>query len=198
MVSLSKKMKPQAQQGWRTFHMLGTCYRGRVEGKVLSHSAFTWLPWYLLAGEGNCQVHQGRREHSLNCWLLVRLPINPLCQGLTEIPILSWGRMSFPWWPSSAKLRIREHGVRAAFFFRWGHVKYPAVLLFIPSWAPKPASLSLTNFQSSCLVAACIFPWFRVVHSRRKQGKKSLCHLVQTKSPDIPFWKEVSDPAFEN
>lgn len=134
-----------------------------------------------LGRRGKLQVQQGRREHSPNCLSLMRLPIDPLCQGLIGIPILSQGRMSFLWWLSAARLRIRKHGTRAAFFFRWGDIRHPAALLFILSWAPKPASLPLTTFQSSCLVVACVFPWFRVVHSRKEQGKKSFAILSRSK-----------------
>lgn len=55
-----------------------TCYRGRVVGRDLSHSTFSWLPCYCLAGEGNCRSI-GEGEHLPNRLLLVRLPTNPLC-----------------------------------------------------------------------------------------------------------------------
>lgn len=62
-----------------------------------------------------------------------------------------------------------------------GDVTHPAAVLLLHSWGLEPGSLPLTTFQSSHLVF--VSQGSRVVHSRKEQGERGFCPLVQTTNP---------------
>lgn len=125
-------------------------------GRDLYHFTFTWLPWYLLAGEGNCMSSR-KGEYLSNCLLLggapnrTSFPVVPVSPDLVRDSHSILGKNEPPWWPSVARSRIRKLPSSLAGRYKTSCCCCSSVL------GPKPTRLPLTAFQNSCLASVCVF-----------------------------------------